>query len=58
MIDGVARAIDFDYRKRITNVFKNPKEGLSNEQAVNLRDCYGPGTMIIERPNILILFVR
>jgi hypothetical protein len=36
VIDGVARAIDFDYRKRMMNVFKKPKEGLSNEEAVNL----------------------
>jgi hypothetical protein len=30
VIDGVVRAGDFDYRKRISNVFKNPKDGLTN----------------------------
>jgi hypothetical protein len=30
VIDGVVRAGDFDYRKTISKVFQNPKEGLTN----------------------------
>jgi hypothetical protein len=44
-IDGVIKAIDFEYRKRIVNVIKNPHQGLTHEEAEILRACYGIGTM-------------
>jgi hypothetical protein len=58
IINGAIKAVDFEYRKRIANIFKNPNQGLSNETAEKMRQSYGPGTMIIERPNILVLFGR
>lgn len=58
ILNGVIQAIDFEYRKTIAHIFKNPSQGFSNRTAQKMRSCYGPGTMIIERPNILVLFGR
>jgi hypothetical protein len=47
IMNGVIKAVDFEYRKRIANVFANPKEGYDNTKAQKMRLSYGPGTMII-----------
>jgi hypothetical protein len=58
IMNGVIKAVDFEYRKRISNIFKSPIQGYEHNLAQKLRLSYGPGTMIIERPNILVLFGR
>lgn len=47
IINGVIKAVDFEYRKRISNIFKSPVQGYDIKIAQKLRNSYGPGTMII-----------
>ena len=50
--DGVVRVSVFDYKKKVKNIFDTKGQvSLSNAQAYELRDTYGPGTMILERPS-------
>lgn len=47
ILNGIVRAVDYQYRRRIANILKNPKQGLDNAEVQRLRECHGTGTMII-----------
>jgi len=47
ILNGIIKAVNFEYRKRIANIFKNSLQGFNNNIVEKLRICYGPGTMII-----------
>lgn len=57
-MNGVIKAIEFQYRNRLIDIMKKPDQGFVHEEVQKMRACYGIGTMEIEQPNILVLFGR
>lgn len=56
----VVRVSIYDYRDRIGHIIRSRKEerGLSDCQAHELKNSYGPGTMIVEKPSCADLTIR
>lgn len=56
----VVRVSMFQYRERIASIFKSdkPEKGLTQCQAFELKNTYGPGTMAIERPHCVDITVN
>lgn len=56
----VVRVSMYDYRDRISHLLQSRREerGLSDSQAHELKNTYGEGTMVIEKPSCIDLTVR
>jgi P-type E1-E2 ATPase len=49
----------YGYRDRINKIFKQKREeGLSDSQAYELKNTYGEGTMIVEKPSCVDLTIQ
>lgn len=56
----VVRVSMYDYRDRISHMLQSKKveRGLSDSQAHELKNTYGEGTMVIEKPSCIDLTVK
>lgn len=57
--NNVVRVSMYGYRDRINKIFKQKREeGLSDSQAYELKNTYGEGTMIVEKPSCVDLTIQ
>jgi hypothetical protein len=45
ILDNVIKPVEFNFRKRIIDIFQNPENGFNQADAEHMRNSFGIGTI-------------